>query len=156
MKIFSPLFFLLAAVLAGPTHAQGCSGGDAGGMDSTGNQCNAPTNVPTTASESTDGVFARAGKMRGIHASGPVVAPPIRTVKMSGQASAPTVVAEPASRMVRTADTTSAPVKTAKIQNWSEANCSGGTYGGTDVNGNQCGEAPELAGFNLVAQAKTP
>jgi hypothetical protein len=156
MKTVSPLFFLLAAVLAGPTHAQGCSGGDAGGMDSTGNQCNAPTNVPTSASESADGVFARADKMGGIHASGPAVAPPIRSAKMSGGASASTVVAEPASRMVRTAETTSAPVKTAKVQNWSEANCSGGTYGGTDVNGNQCGEAPALAEVNLVAHARTP
>jgi hypothetical protein len=155
MKIISPLFFLLAAVLAGPTHALGCSGGDAGGIDATGNQCNAPANVPASASESADGVFARADKMRGIHASGPAVAPPVRSAKMSGQASAPTVVAKPASRMVRTADPAVAPVKTAKMQNWSEANCSGGTYGGMDVNGNQCGEAPVLAEVYHVAHART-
>jgi hypothetical protein len=54
--------------------------------------------------------------------------------------------------MVRTAVPASAPVKTAKVENWSEAPCSGGAGGGMDVNGNQCGEAPEIAGISLVAQ----
>jgi hypothetical protein len=35
----------LAAMLAGPVHAQVCSGGHAGGMDATGNQCNTPYEV---------------------------------------------------------------------------------------------------------------
>ena len=35
----------LAAVLAGPVHAQVCSGGNDGGMDATGNQCNTPNEV---------------------------------------------------------------------------------------------------------------
>jgi hypothetical protein len=47
-------------------------------------------------------------------------------------------------------------VKTAKVQNWSEAPCSGGAYGGMDVNGNQCGEAPAPEGSSLAAQNKTP
>ena len=35
----------LVAVLAGPVHAQVCSGGNDGGMDATGNQCNTPNEV---------------------------------------------------------------------------------------------------------------
>ena len=34
-----------AAVLAGPVHAQVCSGGNDGGVDATGNQCNTPNDV---------------------------------------------------------------------------------------------------------------
>ena len=36
---------ILTAVLAGPVHAQVCSGGEGGGIDATGNQCNTPDNV---------------------------------------------------------------------------------------------------------------
>jgi hypothetical protein len=48
----------LAAVIAAPLHAQVCSGGADGGMDATGNQCNAaaavasPADVPAAAPSS--------------------------------------------------------------------------------------------------------
>jgi hypothetical protein len=131
----------LAAVLVGPVHAQLCSGGDGGGIDATGNQCSTPNEVVVSAEHPS--FWAR-------------YEPLIRWAKMSGGSSTPTVVAAPARRMVRAAVPASTPVKTAKVQNGSEAPCSGGAYGGMDVNGNQCGEAPVPEGSNLVARNKTP
>jgi hypothetical protein len=135
------LSLLLAAVLVGPVHAQSCSGGDGGGIDATGNQCSAPNEVVVSAGHP---LFWDRYE------------PLIRWVRASGRSSTPTVVAAPASRMVRAAVPASAPVKTAKVQNRSESHCSGGAYGGMDVNGNQCGEAPAPEGSSLVAQNKTP
>jgi hypothetical protein len=147
---------LVAVVLAGPVHAQLCSGGDGGGIDATGNQCSTPNDVVASAAGSGVNSPAQADKMKGVHVSIPAAAPPIRSAKMSGRSSTPTVVAGPASRTVRAAVPASAPVKTAKVQNWSEAPCSGGAYGGMDVNGNQCGEAVAPEGSNVFAQNKTP
>ena len=141
----------LAAVLVGPLHAQSCSGGDGGGIDATGNECGTSNDVGSGVNPP-----AQADKMKGVHVPIPAAAPPIRSAKMSGRSSTPTVVAAPASRMVRAAVPASAPVKTTKVQNWSEAPCSGGAYGGMDVNGNQCGEALAPEGSNRVAQNKTP
>ena len=140
------LLLSLAAVLVGPVHAQVCSGGDGGGIDATGNQCSTPNDVVALAARSAVNSPAQADKKSGVHVSIPAAAPTIRTAKMSGRSPTPTVVAAPASRMVLTAVPASAPVKTAKVQNWSEAPCSGGAYGGMDVHGNQCGEAPVPGG----------
>ena len=150
------LSLLLAAVLAGPLHAQSCSGGDGGGIDATGNQCSTPNDVAASAAGSGVNLSAQADKMSGVHVSIPAAAPLIRSAKMSGRSPTPTVVAVPTSRLVRAAVPASAPVKTVKVQNWAEASCSGGAYGGMDVNGNQCGEAPAPQGISLVAQKKTP
>ena len=150
------LLLSLAAVLVGPVHAQVCSGGHGGGIDATGNQCSTPTDVAASAAGSGVNSHAQADKMSGVHRLIPATARPIRSAKMSGRSPTPTVVAAPASRMVRAAMPASAPVKTAKVQNWSEAPCSGGAYGGMDVNGNQCGEAPAPEGSNLVARNKAP
>lgn len=127
----------LAAVLVGPVHAQSCSGGDGGGIDATGNQCSTPNNVVVSAQHPS--FWDR-------------YEPLIRWAKMSGRSSTPTVVAAPASRMGRAAVPASALVRTAKVQNGSEAPCSGGAYGGMDVNGNQCGEALAPEGSKLVAR----
>ena len=127
----------LAAVLVGPVHAQSCSGGHGGGIDATGNECSKPDNV---AASTEYRLFWERYE------------PLIRLAKSSGRSSTPTVVAAPASRMVRVAVPASAPVKTAKVQNGSEAPCSGGAYGGMDVNGNQCGEALAPEGSKLVAR----
>lgn len=131
----------LAAVLVGTVHAQSCSGGDGGGMDATGNQCNTPNDVAASAGHPS--FWER-------------YEPVIRWAKMSGRSSAPTVVAAPAGRTGPAAAPASAPVKTAKVQNGSEAPCSGGAYGGMDVNGNQCGEALAPDGSQRVAQSQTP
>ena len=139
----------LLAVLAAPVHAE-CSGGAGGGIDATGNECS------TYVAGSGINSLAHSDKMSGVHLSTLATAPFIRSAKMSGRPPAPTVVAAPAARMVRAAVPASpTPVKTVKVENWSEASCSGGADGGMDVNGNQCGQAPTSDGGILVAR-KTP
>jgi len=49
MNKFHVFSLSLAAILAGPAHAQMCSGGTDGGMDATGNQCNTPVGIATVA-----------------------------------------------------------------------------------------------------------
>jgi len=142
----------LLAVLAAPVYAE-CSGGAGGGIDATGNECSTPIHVAGS------GVNAPAlsDKMSGGHVSILATAPLIRSAKMSGRSPTPTVVAAPAARMVQAAVPASPPpVKTVKVENWSEASCSGGADGGMDVNGNQCGQAPAPDVGILVARSKTP
>jgi hypothetical protein len=135
------LSLLLAAVLVGPVHAQSCSGGDGGGMDATGNQCSAPNDVAV--SEERASFWDR-------------YEPQIRPPQGSDRTSTPALTSEPAgSRMERAAVPSSAPVKTAQVRNESEAPCSGGAYGGMDVNGDECGEAPTPESNNFLAQSKT-
>jgi hypothetical protein len=145
---------ILTAVLAGPVHAQVCSGGEGGGIDATGNQCNTPDNVAASTTELGLAPPTQSEKMGGVHASASAALAPTRSAKMSGQPSTPTVVATQASRIVRAAAQPGAPAKTARIQHWSEAPCAGGAYGGMDVNGDECGEAPAAERVNLVAQHK--
>jgi hypothetical protein len=115
-------------------HAQGCSGGIDGGMDATGNQCNAPGSMPT-------------------HTTAPVAAPP---VEFSGKDSSirirPLAVrlsthSLPQFRATTLAMAASRPVAAVitqpilpKTDGTSKATCSGGNEGGTDATGNQCGE----------------
>jgi len=103
----------LAAALIGPVHAQSCSGGDGGGMDATGNQCNTPNEV--TASAFTSGVNspAHAAKMNGVRVSIPAAAPPIRSAKMSGRSSTSMDVAGPANGKARNPVPSDVPVQTA-------------------------------------------
>jgi hypothetical protein len=120
--------FLLTAVLVGPVHAQGCSGGDGGGIDATGNQCSTLNEVPAPAEHAS--FWAR-------------YEPLIKLVeKPSGRSSAPMVATAPARTMRRAAVPASAPVMTTQVWNRAEETCSGGAYGGMDTNGSQCGEAP--------------
>ena len=137
--------FLLTAVLTGPIHAE-CSGGDGGGLDATGNQCS--THVAGSGINS----LAQSDKMSGAHVSTQAAAPLIRSAKMSVLSPTAKIVAAQASRIVRGAVPANPPVKTSKVETWSEAACSGGAGGGMDVNGNQCGEAPTPVGSNLVAR----
>lgn len=150
LNMLSTLF--LAAVLAGPVHAQVCSGGNGGGVDATGNQCNAPNDVAAYTNGSGITSPAKAAKMSGVRPSGFAVRPPVSPAKMSGALSTPTVVAQPASRLARAPTPPGAPVKTTKIDNASASPCSGGAYGGMDVNGNQCDEPPTAAEINLAAR----
>jgi hypothetical protein len=152
MKIVPTL--LLAAVLAGPVHAQVCSGGEGGGIDATGNQCNTPENIAASATELGLAAPAQSDKMGGVHASVSAAPAPIHSAKMSAEPSMPTVVATRASRVTRTAAQPNAHGKTARIEHWSEAPCAGGAYGGMDVNGDECGQAPAAERVNLVAQHK--
>ena len=54
----------LGAVLAGPVHAQVCSGGAGGGMDATGNQCNTPNEVATGSAINPPTQIAKMGSVR--------------------------------------------------------------------------------------------
>lgn len=55
---------VLAAVLAGPLHAQVCSGGNDGGMDATGNQCNTPNEVAAGSAITPPTQIAKTGSVR--------------------------------------------------------------------------------------------
>jgi hypothetical protein len=130
----------LAAVLAGPVHAQMCSGGSSdGGMDATGNQCNTLDEV--VASSSAAAIAAPKPMTRGgsVRASISAVHPAVHYfVKTSSRSPAPTATAVPASSKLRAAAPPSVPAKTAETAAGSEAFCSGGAGGGMDVNGNEC------------------
>jgi hypothetical protein len=141
MNIVRPLL-LLAAVLIGPVHAQTCSGGAGGGIDGTGNQCNTPYEVTASTAGSATNSSVQAAKKGRVDAS--VSAVPL-SEKMSARPSTRTVAAQPPSRMDSAAASAGAPMKAAKLETWSEAACSGGAYGGMDLNGNQCGDAVATA-----------
>jgi hypothetical protein len=128
----------LAAVLAGPVHAQGCSGGNDGGIDATGNQCNTLNEVAASATGSALTPPTQITQMGSVRASLSAARSVIRLAKTSGQDSAPTVRAVPASGKLQAAAPTSVSAKAAKTAAGSEAFCSGGAGGGMDVNGNQC------------------
>jgi hypothetical protein len=130
----------LAAVLAGPVHAQVCSGGgNDGGMDATGNQCNMPSEVAAFATGSAIASPTQITKVGSVRASASAAHPVIRFLaRTSSQNSAPTAIAVPASRTLQAAAPPSVSAKTAKTAAGSEAFCSGGAGGGMDVNGNQC------------------
>jgi hypothetical protein len=86
----------LAAILAGPVYAQVCSGGKDGGVDATGNQCNAFSEVAA-------------------FTTGPAITPPAQVTKpvtahARSKKSTPTAIAVPASRQVRAAAPPSASV----------------------------------------------
>jgi hypothetical protein len=145
------LFGLVAVVaLAGPGHAQGCSGGNGGGMDATGNQCGDAATIGLYANGS-DIVSPRpTAKMSGIQQSTAATAGTRPTMKMSGVSGAPaasTVSAQGASRFAKAAPPPSAPVKTSKIETVDASSCAGGPDGGMDATGNQCAESP-VAGMN--------
>ena len=125
----------LLAVLAAPVHAE-CAGGVGGGIDATGNECS------TYVAGSGINSLAHSDKMSGVHVSIQAAAPLIRSVKMSVLLPTAKIVAAPVNRIVQAAVLATLPVKTAKVENWAEAACSGGAGGGMDVNGNQCDAAP--------------
>ena len=104
----------LAAVLAGPVHAQGCSGGNAGGMDATGNQCNWPSEVAASTTGPATSPPAKVIQLGRELAS--AAHPAIRLAKTSGQGSVPTAMAAPASRKLQAAAPPSVSAKTAKAR----------------------------------------
>ena len=140
----------LAAVLAGPVHAQVCSGGNDGGIDATGNECNWPSEVVAFITGPATSPPAPVIQLGRELAS--AKQPAIRLTQMSGQRSTPTAKAVPASRKVRAAAPPVMPAKPAKTEIGSESFCSGGASGGMDVNGDECGEALAPAELSLIAQ----
>jgi hypothetical protein len=136
----------LAAVLAGPAYAQICSGGgNDGGTDATGNQCNTPIEVAVFATGSVIAPPTQVTKVGNVRALTSAAQPAIRTLaKTSSQNPVPAVMAVPTSAKLQIGALPSATAKIAKTAMTaagSEAFCSGGAGGGMDVNGNECGEA---------------
>ena len=71
MNIVYSLALATAIVFSQSLHAQSCSGGIDGGMDATGNQCNAPVSVMAYTTESAAArpvELAHAGDERPAHA----------------------------------------------------------------------------------------
>ena len=137
----------LAAVLAGPLHAQICSGGAGGGIDATGNQCGDAATIGLYANGSEIASPRPTGKMSGIQQSTPATTDTRPTAKMSAAPATSSVSAQGASRFAKAAMPSSAPVKTSKIETVDASPCAGGTDGGMDATGNQCAEHP-VAGMN--------
>ena len=82
------LSFSLAAVLAGPVYAQVCSGGNDGGMDATGNQCNTPNEVVASVTGSAIIPAAPITKIGSVRSSAPAARPAIRLSKAKPQINA--------------------------------------------------------------------
>ena len=150
MNKFQMFSLSLVAILAGPVHAQVCSGGNDGGMDATGNQCNTFNAVVAFTTGPAITPAAQVTKALRAHAAQKHSA--IRLAQTSAKTSTPTAIAVPASRQVGAAARSSVSAKTAKIANASEAFCSGGASGGMDVNGGECGGASALTENRVVAQ----
>lgn len=140
----------LAVVLAGPVHAQMCSGGNDGGIDATGNECNWPSEVAALITGPATSPPAQVIELGRVLAS--AKRPAIRLTQVSGQKSTPAVMAVPASKKDPAVAPPGPSAKTAKTETGSEAFCSGGAGGGMDVNGDDCGVASTPAEPSLVAQ----
>ena len=147
MNIVPTLY--LAAVLAGPLHAQVCSGGAGGGIDATGNQCGDAATIGLYANGSEIASPRPTAKMSGIQQSTAATTDTRPTAKMSAAPATSSVSAQGASRFAKAAPPPSVPVKTSKIETVDASPCAGGPDGGMDATGNQCAENP-VAGMSLA------
>jgi len=127
-----------------------CSGGNDGGIDATGNECNWPSEVAALIAGPAASPPAQVIELGRVLTS--AKQPAIRLSKVSGQKSTTTAKTVPASGKVRAAAQPDMPAKSTKTEIGSEAFCSGGASGGMDVNGDECGEALAPAELSLVAQ----
>jgi hypothetical protein len=142
---------VLSALTCVAAHGQTCSGVD-GGMDATGNQCNARGNDSNFAPPAA--VMTRPGA---VPAAAPTRVHDMSTGSRSTgtPALAPHVAAagQPTSRFPVIAQPPVASGHTAKSGSAQEAPCSGGMDGGMDATGNQCNPA-DLAGTVVVANVR--
>jgi hypothetical protein len=148
------LTLLVLAILAGPLHAQGCSGGGGGGVDATGNQCSDGPTSASYGSASDTASRAQSAKMSGSEHRGALLAGPHPSAKLSATLAAPAAVAQGTGRFMKVAVSPHAPVHTSKIEEPDAPACSGGTDGGTDATGNQCGAFP-VAGSHAAGVGAT-
>ena len=141
-----------AIVFSQSLHAQSCSGGIDGGMDATGNQCNAPGSVMAYTTES---VAVRPVELRGVDGPGRARPLAVRPSKSSLPQFRSTALAMPVNRFgaLPAADNPSPKTERAGTL---EATCSGGGDGGMDASGNQCSTPPGLAGNAIATNTKTP
>jgi hypothetical protein len=128
-------FGLAAAIaISQSLHAQSCSGGAGGGMDATGNQCNAPASVAAFAPEP---VAVPPVELSGADSSRRVRPLAVRLSKSWLPQFRSTALAIPVSR-----STAAVIVPPTTVENGGtfKSTCSGGADGGMDATGNQCGE----------------
>jgi hypothetical protein len=148
MNIVPTLY--LAAVLAGPVHAQVCSGGAAGGIDATGNQCGDAATIGLNTNGSDIASPRLTDKMSRILQSTAASTDTHPRAEMSGAPATLTVSAQGVSRFAnKAAPPPTVPVNTSKIQAADASPCAGGPDGGMDATGNQCAENP-VAGMSLA------
>lgn len=129
------LILLASALLCSAAHAQTCSGGAAGGMDATGNQCAVGDDVdsaPPAATRATVRID------RSAHA--------VPQQKIVGSASGLTAQRQMA------APVAALPVlvRRATLDNADEGACSGGADGGMDATGNQCAQAADSTSIDVA------
>jgi hypothetical protein len=136
MNIGHTICLAAALVLSQSLHAQGCSRSAEGGIDATGNQCNAPGGSPAYTSENGAVPFSR---MSGAGPADSVRIPSARPPKYSMTQFRP-ALARGRERPHLAAAAANEPPKIVKVEGQSEARCSGGVDGGMDTNGNQCGD----------------
>lgn len=141
----------LSALACVAAHGQTCSGGADGGMDATGNQCNA---------RGSDSNFAPLAAVMTRPGAAPAAPTPVRDMPTGSRSTGtpalgPHIAAagQATSRFPVIAPPPVAPVHTAKIESAQEALCSGGIDGGMDATGNQCNPA-DSAGTVVVANVR--
>jgi hypothetical protein len=142
MNILRTLWLAAGLALAGSLHAQACSGGSGGGTDATGNQCSDSATVALYAARHDAAAslpLARTGKIAPAKAALVSTAP---IAKMSGAANTPKLAAPGPHRFTNAATPIANPVHTTKVDGGHTSPCSGGSYGGMDMTGNQCGDYP--------------
>ncbi len=137
MNIVRRLGLVAAFAMAGPLYAQGCSGGNDGGTDATGNQCNDPVAVDSST----------------VVLNGPLPLSTNGTGRSARARPVSAVVAPKQRRSVTAAMAPEAGRGSAKPANVDPSPCSGGSHGGMDMTGNQCGEYPVAAQHALAINA---
>jgi hypothetical protein len=140
----APALLLAAAfAVAAPAHAQGCAGGIGGGADATGNECNESAIVAGPAVHYPAPAPRHVAGTERIAATKPAVAGSAATAKSFGASNAPKLAAEgsrrSASRAVPLVTSARVPSSDGEVS----TPCSGGSYGGMDMTGNQCADFPE-------------
>jgi hypothetical protein len=132
----------LAAVLAGPLHAQVCSGGAAGGIDATGNQCGDAATIVLNAGGTDIASPRLTDKMSRLLQSTAATTDTHPTADMPGAPATLTASAQGVSRFAKAAPPPIAPARPSKIEAADASPCAGGPDGGMDATGNQCAENP--------------
>ena len=134
MKIVYAFGLATAMAISPSLHAQSCSGGAQGGMDATGNQCNASGSVEayTTGSSAVPSLASS-----GTNLSARVSPLAVRLPRTALPKFRSPVIATPVG-LSRPAAI--APLPTVKNDDVHKSMCSGGVDGGMDATGNQCSE----------------
>ena len=141
MRVVPALWLAAAFAVAGPAHAQGCAGGSGGGADATGNECSDSATVAMYTAEF-DAVpplnVASTGKLG--HTRAHVVS--AVHAKTSGTANAPKLAAQRPRQIATAGPPRANSAHAPSVEAGIATPCSGGSYGGMDMTGNQCGDYP--------------